>query len=158
MELFPDYVYCIDTSALIDLKKIYPRDIFPSLWDNIEKLITQGRIIAPREVLKELKQYGDKNDELLKWARKHKKMFKAVDSAQLQRLQEILNNYPAFVDANKIGPHADPLVVSLALSANCSVITQESKTKPNRIPDICKKYNIKCLSLIEFFTERGWKF
>jgi len=28
-------VYCIDTSALIDLKQLYPSGVFPGLWENL---------------------------------------------------------------------------------------------------------------------------
>ena len=80
MDLFPGY--CIDTCALIDLwRRVYPRDIFRTLWKNIEKFISDGRLIAPREVFKELEK---QDDELLEWTRKHKKMFKNLDNEQLQ--------------------------------------------------------------------------
>ena len=158
MGLFKDFFYCVDTSALIDLKKTYPRNIFPSLWENFEKLISEGRIIAPREVLKELEQYADKTDVLLKWVKKNKKMFKDLDEAQLQHVSNILSNHPNFANAGKQGPHADPFIVALAISEGCSVITQESQTKVDKIPDICRKYDIKSLSLIGFFTEQKWKF
>lgn len=158
MGLFSDYSYCIDTSALIDLKRLYPRKIFPSLWENIEKLISQGRIVSPREVFKELEQYADKNDELLKWTKKHKKMFKDLDDAQMQHIHKILNEYPKLVDASKQGPQADPFIIALAMADGHCVITQESQTKINKIPDVCKKYDVKCISLIEFFIEQKWKF
>ena len=51
-----------------------------------------------------------------------------------------------------------PFIVALAISEGCSVITQESQTKADKIPDICRKYDIKSFSLIGFFTEQKWKF
>ena len=38
------------------------------------------------------------------------------------------------------------------------VITQESQTKADKIPDICRKNNIESIPLIEFFIEQKWKF
>ncbi|MBM4025551.1 MAG: DUF4411 family protein [Planctomycetes bacterium] len=49
-DLFPGYV--IDTNALIDLwRRRYPRDVFPTLWQNLEALIRSGELVAPQEVL-----------------------------------------------------------------------------------------------------------
>ncbi len=158
MELFPDYTYCIDTSALIELKMKYPRATFATLWENIEKLIEQGRIIAPRAVFDELGQYEDKNDVLFKWAKRYKRIFKDRDAAQLQEVHKILSDYPGLVDTDKQTEDADPFIIALAKTEGCSVITQESQVKVNRIPYVCKKYKIKCIPLVEFFAEQKWKF
>jgi predicted nucleic acid-binding protein len=158
MALFPDYTYCIDTSVLIELKIRYPRNTFPSLWEKIGKLIEQGRIIAPRAVFDELVQYEDRNDELFKWVKRFKKMFKDLDSSQLQEVKKILIDHPDLVDKDKQTEDADPFIIALAIIEGCSVITQESQIKVNRIPYVCRKYKIKCISLVEFFSERKWKF
>lgn len=165
---FPGYCYCIDTSALIDLKPYYP-DVFPSLWKNIEQFISQGRLIAPCEVLYELEKYGDKDDELLKWAKKHKKMFKGLDNEQINQMRDIVRNFRNFVDINKTTPEADPFVIALAISEGCTVVTSEQPAKlvanlvvnPSarpKIPDVCEFYKVKWLPLSEFFREQKWKF
>lgn len=161
MELFSGYYYCIDTSALIDLKKLYPCNIFPSLWESFEKLISQGRLIAPREVLNELQSFIDKDDELLRLAKKHKKMFKDLDNEQQLQVRNILRDFPRLVDENKMTPDADPFIVALAISESATVITSEKPANPGarpKIPNACEKYNVKCISLIEFFVEQKWKF
>ena len=38
---------------------------------------------------------------------------------------------------------------------NCVVITNESKTKHNKIPAVCKKHNVRCIDINEFLVERG---
>ena len=39
--------YCIDTSAILDgWVRNYPRDVFPTLWDKLEKMIVDGRLEA----------------------------------------------------------------------------------------------------------------
>jgi len=62
-----DNIYCIDTSSLIDLKK-FPQDIFPSLWQSIERLANEKRLIAPIEVKKEIEK---KDDELKQWVKRN---------------------------------------------------------------------------------------
>ena len=155
LELFPGY--CIDTSALIDLKPYFP-DIFTSLWKNLENLISQKRLIAPREVLEELKK---KDDELLKWAKGHMRMFKHLDNEQMQQMRKILKRFRGLVDENKTTPDADPFVIALAISKGWTVITSEKPASPGgppKIPDVCENYNVKCIPLIEFFREQKWEF
>lgn len=157
LELFPGY--CIDTNALIDLwRRFYPPDIFTSLWKKIENLISQGELIAPCEVFSELEK---QDDELLKWVKKHKKMFKDLDNEQINLMRKILRQFPNLIDANKITPDADPFVIALAISKGWTVITSEKAATPGghpKIPDVCENYNVKCIPLIEFFREQKWEF
>ena len=70
-------MYCIDTSALISAwKEQYPPDIFLSFWRNVEKLILQGTLISPDEVLRELE---DGSDDLHSWAKKQADFFVPLD-------------------------------------------------------------------------------
>lgn len=109
-----DKGFCIDTCALIDLRRVhYPPDVFPGVWDDIEGLIDQGLLIAPNEVLDELK---DVDDEILRWARRFKKMFVASDKNQLREVADILVKFPRLIDHDKTTPEADPFLIALAKS------------------------------------------
>ncbi len=156
-QILPHGAYCIDTSALIDLWRLYPRDIFSGLWKNLERLVSQGNIVAPREVLKELEQ---KEDELLGWARKNRKMFIDLDSEQQQLVKGILKKYPTLLDPSKSIPDADPFVVALG-KKNYTVVTHEKSGGPGgrvRIPDACTKESIRCITLHQMFREEQWEF
>ena len=52
----PPYQYVIDSSALFDLKNQYPQQIFKGLWDSFNEMCRQQQIVAPREVLREIKR------------------------------------------------------------------------------------------------------
>jgi len=158
MELFSGHYYCIDTSALINLTRWYPRNNFPSLWEKIETLVSEGRLIAPNYVLKEIEQATDKKDELLKWAKKYKKMFARLEQEQLHSAQDIVKNNPLLIDKDKTIEDADPFVIALAIAKNAAIITDESKTNPNKIPTIAGKYSRKSMSSVEFIKSQGWKF
>jgi len=67
-------VYCIDTSILIALHRDYPRDIF-GVWESIEDLVVKDLAMAPKQVREEL---ADRDDELHRWAVRHKRMFKTL--------------------------------------------------------------------------------
>ena len=152
--------YCIDTCALIDLwRRFYPPDIFKKLWKDIEALIKQGLLIAPKEVYNELKQV---DDEMLEWAKKHKTMFIGLDEEQLKEVISISSKYQRLIDPNKTIPEADPFLIALAKTRKWTVVTSEHpRTNPSarpKIPDVCKDYKIKCISLIDFFREQGWRY
>lgn len=152
--------FCIDTCSLIDLRRVhYPPDVFPGVWDDIEGLIDQGLLIAPIEVLHELKGV---DDEILRWARRFKKMFVPSDENQLREVADILKDFSGLVDPAKTTPEADPFLIALAKSRGWAVVTSEKpRADPNarpKIPDVCKSYGIKCISLVEFFRELGWKY
>ena len=62
--------YIIDSSSLVKLNRYNPLDVFPSIWKNLEKLASNNRLLAPKEVLNEIKE---DDDQLSKWAMKQKK-------------------------------------------------------------------------------------
>jgi len=162
-----DVVYCIDSSALIELRQRYPRAIFPALWQKLSELVRAGRLIAPREVKKEVA----KDDELPSWVKHNRRVFVALTAAQVQRVGEILKRFPGLIDPTKEIPDADPFVIALALSENAEnlfakhvVVTMERRsrgTKP-KIPDVCTAYGVECIfgstALTELFEGEGWRF
>jgi hypothetical protein len=158
MELFSGYYYCIDTSSLINLTRWYPRKNFPSLWDEIEKLVKQRKLIAPNYVLKEIEQATDKKDELLQWAKKNKTMFYKLEEEAISSAKDIVSNNRNLIDINKTIEDADPFVIALSISKKATIITDESKTNLNKIPSVAQKYNIKSMSLVEFIKAQNWKF
>jgi len=161
--------YVIDTNALIDLyRRWYSRDIFPTLWGKFEALISQGLVISSLQVFKEIEQ---KDDELLKWAKEEKEMFKDLDERQDRYMREIMSNpIPGFnlglVNVRKFKSVADPFVIALARAKRWTVITSEKYVNINpknpdarpRIPNVCKHYGLKWSSLPDFFREQDWRF
>ncbi len=156
---FENYAYCIDTNALVDLwRRLYPKDVFPSLWKNIEELIRSGALITPREVLNELEQI---DDDLLKWLKTQRSMIVGLQSEHQDRVKEILRIYPTLIEPNKTIPDADPFVIALAMTESAIVVTNERLAGPGgrpKIPNVCLKYQIKCLNLLEFFRVQKWNF
>lgn len=152
--------YCIDTSALIDgWVRWYPKDVFPSLWEKIEALVTEGEIVAPDEVLHELER---KEDSLAAWAAERKDMFYVLDEDLQKGGVRVLSEFPNLIDANSSVTAADPWVIALASKLKATVVSGEKPTgKPQsnpHIPDVCKHYRIKCIGMLELIREQGWVF
>jgi len=163
-----DY-YVIDSCSLIELNRKYPLVVFPGVWRNVEKLINDGLLVAPKEVLREIEN-GD--DEVKAWAKKQKKLFKELNEHQINIVKDILKKYPALAKSNSLTPVADPFVIALAVEMEKDpqrtltetirkriIVTEESLSGNKiKIPFVSDKYGIECIFLVEMFKREGWRF
>jgi len=152
--------YCIDTCALIDLwRRYYPPDVFESLWQDIEGLINNGNLVAPKQVYKEIER---QDDDLKDWAQDRRDMFEKLTIDQIETVSEILEEHPQLVDKEKTSEDADPFLIAQAICRDWVVVTSEqSSSNPNsppKIPDVCENYDVECYNLIEFFREENWQY
>ena len=150
--------YCFDTSVFINAwQRDYPPDVFPTVWNNIEQLITNLRILAPEEVRVELER---KDDEVLKWAVERAYMFIPIDGAIQVAVTDILRRYPRLIDTRKSRSGADPFVVALAQIRDLTVVTYEKETRnmerPN-IPDVCEALNIEQIPFLKLARRERWQ-
>lgn len=159
-------IYIIDSSSLIELNKHNAMDVYVSVWKNISELIQNDRLVAPREVLNEIKDY---DDSLAGWAKKQKKLFKSPTAKQVQIVQDILKKHPSLVDVS--AKHsADPWVIALAIEMASQsqqtlihikrIVVTEEKLRGDRvrIPFVCSQKSVDCIDIVEMFRTEGWKF
>jgi hypothetical protein len=156
----PENGYVVDTSAWIHLAKVYPIDVFGSLWDRIELLIgVQGRMRSPGQVLDELRVGAD---ALSTWANQREATLIVPESPEIIQLAtEILTRCPTLVDSNSSLPEADPFVIALAEKNRWTVVTMEKLTQPGakreQIPNVCLKRKIPCMDILGLFRAESWK-
>ncbi len=156
--------YVVDNNVLITLMAHHPKDrpAYQAIWDEIESLIKQKRIFSTMVVYEEIMRYLGKDDRLKKWAISHKKRFFVSPDGETWRLaQGIATKFPDLLDKKKLQtgePDADPFLIALAKSEGSTIITQEKKELPNRIPVVASHYRVRCIDLYEFFEERKLKF
>ena len=162
-------IYIIDTSSLIELNRRYPIDVFPTLWEKVEKLIRKGQFISHTEVLKEISR---RDDALTRWAKKQKKLFRETDGKQALIVKEILKKYPSLIKSEEEQSGADPFIIALAVGladdtqmtlqpvVKSKIIVTEEKLRGNRvrIPFVSKDYSIECIDIIAMCRAEGWKF
>lgn len=158
--------YIIDTSSLVKLNRENPLDVYPSVWKKLEALVTAGRLIAPKEVFNEVHR---NDDQLSKWAKKQRKMFKGPTPRQIELVQEILKKHPSLIDADRIYD-ADPWVIALAIEMSTStqktlinikrIVVTEEKLRGNKenIPFISNELSIEAIDVITMFRAEGWQF
>lgn len=153
-------IYCFDSSAFIDTwRRYYPQKHFPTLWEGISSLISEGRIVVPKEAEKEIIAG---NDELKAWFKQNLMCVKPYTQEQIVVVSEIVNKYPRVSQYNKVKPiHADPFVVALAKIDGATVVTWEGpngSTDNPHIPDLCKEYQIPVVSMLGVFENEEWYF
>jgi len=158
--------YIMDSSSLIDLNKHSPIDVFPSVWKNLKSLISQGRLVAPLEVLNEITQM---DDQLSKWVKEQANFFRDPTEKQIEIVKDILKSYPSMVREDR-EYDADSWVIALAIEMKNDtqqtlmpikrIIVTEEKIRGERvrIPYVCQKYQVDSIDIIEMFRFEGWKF
>lgn len=152
----PPLIHCIDTSVLINLKH-YPKKLFPTIWEKIEKHAAGSRLISPIEVYQEIKR-GE--GYAYEWCKRNKKIFINPDKEQIKNLKSIRKHYDKQhweIQKGKPGFWADPWIIALALSKGAIVVTDE-KNETTKIPYICEKADVRCIDMFGFFSELGVKY
>src|SRR5947208_13452422 len=154
--------YVFDNSPLSVLFKNFYRNTFRSLWDNFDALVDDGRIVSTREALREIEDGAPEN--LLAWAKDHTELFATPTAVEAQFVARIyaVTHFQQNIEQQKLlkgGKNADPFVIAKAAVEDRAVVTME-EFKPNaaKIPNICRHFGVKCLSLQEFMDEEGWEF
>ncbi len=158
--LFPPK-YIFDSGPFIRLRD-YPPDIFPSVWDNLNRMFKSGEIVSCREVYNELTMNFAGDDETSKWAKKNSTFFHKPNASELAKVSQILLKFPHLIKEEislSTSPQADPFVIAQA-SVNGCVLVHQEKYKPNapKIPNVCEHFGVKEMSLHNFFREQGWRF
>jgi len=153
-------LYSFDTSALIDgLERYYPAETFDGLWEAVDALIKEGRFFASAEVWEEVK----KKDEAVKqWASSRKEdLFVETDATIALEVQGILSSFPRLVMSGGRRNRADPFVVAVAKLREATVVTGEGNdgsTNRPKIPFVCQRLRIPCVTFTEFISAEQWKF
>lgn len=149
--------YVLDTNVFINMQRHHPNDVFSSLWAKISDAIEDGTIISCDEVLDEL-SIGD--DFLKAWAKQRKTAFVQSGADVQQLVRDILQNHPTLLTGSRKSNNADPFVIALAKLRNCALVSDETVAgprNPEKIPNVCKAYNVRLIKFVDFLREMKFK-
>ncbi len=154
--------YVFDNSPLSTLFRNYYPQRFPTLWKRFDKIVADGRLVSTREVLREIED--GPIESLTAWAWDNEGLF-AMPTKDEGAFVAKIYGVPHFqqnIEQQKIlkgGKNADAFVVARAAVDELSVVTMEVlRPDAARIPNICKHFNVPCLSLEGFMEKEGWQF
>lgn len=152
-------VYCLDTSALIDgLERYYPAENFPGIWNEVDLLIDQGRVLISEEVYLE----ASKKDAVVKsWCDERKdSILVETDATIAAEVAEILKDHPKLVGVMKDRSRADPFVIAVARLRSAAVVTGESHGSANKpkIPFVCEDRGVDSMRFTDLIVKEKWSF
>lgn len=154
--LKPPYQYVIDSSALYDLRLLYPKRIFSGVWERFNEMCANKLIVAPREVLREI---HNGHDDLINWADEYENIFLEPCEDEFYIVQEIVEKFRRNLDVFETRAWADPFVIACAKYHGITII-QHEKLNGNKLklPFLAGQYGIECIKLVDFFDEESWTF
>lgn len=158
-------IYVVDTSALITLDFIFPKQniAFTAIWEEIEDLMSHGQFRTLNFVEDEINSYEGDHTFLKEWIHNFKKNFvvETDEDCYNAAIPIISTEYSTgFFDPKKQAEgkeEADPYLIAYCKINNYILITSESKTRANKIPAVAKKHGVDCIDINDFLTERGLK-
>lgn len=152
--------FVFDTSAYLNgWRDHYPPPTFSGVWDLVGSALEDGRIVLPREVLREITA---QDDDVQRFIEQHAEI--AVDPSP--EAQAVAGKIYAKLPKPGVRDKADPFVVAEAKVRGLTVITYEGRSFsgiPTRnwaktMPGICKQFEVPCRTLPEAITALGGAF
>lgn len=154
--------YAFDTNAFSQLFHSYYRGRFPTLWASFDALVDEGEITSTREVAREIAD--DRVVALREWAVGKRELFPAPTAAEATFVTQIfaIAHFRQVIEQKKLlrgGKNADPFVIARAAVLGATVVTMESEPRNGaKIPNICRRFEIACLSVEGFMEAEDWTF
>lgn len=151
--------YTLDSNILINMERLYPRDIFRSLWDSIESSAGHGETCICEAVLRELERG---TDELHDWAKTLNVFLCTTAQSEVVTVAAITADHPDWVRGSQ--NDADPWVIAHGLEEGRVVVTEENRKGPNtedrnqKIPNVADEHGVQTLKFFDFVKAQGWTF
>lgn len=162
-------MYVLDTSIFITAANgCFSFDFGEKFWSFLLKNAQDGILCSIDKVLAEIEQ-GE--DYLKDWVTENLRgyFYPTNDDEILKHFAEISGYVSSLsshykqeaIDDFLQEDNADPWVIAFAKAKRLTVVTQE-KPNPNskrkvKIPDVCKRFNIRCIDMITMLKELKFK-
>lgn len=151
--------YTLDANILINMERLYPKEFFASLWDAVEKAVTDGDICMCEVAQKELER-GD--DDLAPWVKNIPGFVCKTTDEELVQVAEISIAHPGWVQDQKNA--GDPFVIAHAKIEKSIIVTEETRKGPGtidknqKIPNIADEHGVTCIKFFDLLRAQSWKF
>jgi len=166
MEKDDSIVFCLDTSAFVDINR-YLGKLISQLFTELDKLFNSGRLISHEIVYEEITTHSKRPDFLTKWIQPKRAFFKDMTLQQTLIVADIVRRFPTLIHYKREKDDADPWLIATVLEQKSKpdlfsqlqdfvVVSTESEFIPNHLPAVCKYYSIRHFDLPDFFSANGW--
>ncbi|MCZ4615206.1 DUF4411 family protein [Rhodococcus qingshengii] len=151
--------YTLDTNILVNLNRLYPRDIFPAMWANIEASVSASDSCICEAVLTEVHRGGD---QLHQWAKGLSGFVCTITDGELQTVAEIAIAHPGWVQGSL--NEADPFIIAHAKAEQSTLVTEENRKGPGtadknqKVPNIADEHDVEVMKFFDYVRAHGWTF
>lgn len=147
--------YIIDTSSILSQKDNEPhrRSINKTLWQHIDTLIEQQRIVTCSEIIEEVN-----DDDLKKWFSGLQGVVVPIDNEIQENIRIVVTSNPQLIDFQKVKSSGDAFLIATAMKYGLTVITEENKKGEKKIPFVCRNLKVPCVDIWGLCDQEGWTF
>ncbi|MGO1311336.1 MAG: DUF4411 family protein [Brevibacterium aurantiacum] len=151
--------FTLDTNILVGMERLYPRDIFPAMWSNIESAVSAGEACICEATLREVKRGGD---DLYTWASNLEGFVCGVTEAELAVVADVATAHPEWVQGQR--NEADPFVIAHAKVEQSTIVTEEKRAGSNtadknqKIPNVADEHGVKTIRFFDYVRDQGWQY
>lgn len=150
--------YLIDTCSILAQKsdRGYKRKVCKTGWKFIDDCLESGKIVICSEIEEEVR-----DPELKQWLNDKQCIVIDINDEIQENVRMIVTENPKMIKFNNNGNNTssgDAFLIATAICHNLSIITEEDKKAPNKIPQICGKYGIQTYSIVDFWEKEGLTF
>lgn len=151
------YKYIMDTSSILSQKpgEAHNRLVYKSKWSKIENYIRERIIVTCSEVKEEVR-----DKDIQQWLVAHHCAVLEIDDIVQENVIKIVTENPKMIEfTGKSGTSSgDAFLIATAMKYGLTVITEENRDSPRKIPQICKKYSIGSVNVTQLCESEGWTF
>lgn len=147
--------YIIDTSSILSQKDNEPhrRLINKTLWQHIDSLIEQQRIVTCSEIIEEVN-----DDDLKKWFSGLQGVVIPIDNEIQENVRKVVTSNPQLIDFQKVKSSGDAFLIATAMKYGLTIITEENKKGEKKIPFVCRNLKVPCVDIWGLCEQEGWTF
>lgn len=145
----------VDACSFLELNHRYPLNVFPKLWSELEKNISNGVVRTSEEIIIEICR---KDDQVATFVKANPLLKVKTDEEVQRKVIELLKDHPEMIDLHKGKSGGDPFLVACAALNNATVVSEEvpvfeQNREKKKVPDACKLINIPCIKFVKMLSE-----
>ena len=161
--------FILDTSSISQLFSSLSHRNFPTLWANFDRVAQDGQTVSVSAVRAELTALNRVANAVTHLENLNAQFF-AAPTPQEENLVQQMTDAPSLSaatnrwisKARRGRVDADPYLVAKARTATvpATLVTEESQDpeKTDRLPAVCRHFDLDCINLDEMMFRLGWRF
>jgi Domain of unknown function (DUF4411) len=162
--------FWLDADVLIQSKNgLYSFEIAPPFWSFLDAQVTAGNIRSSMKIYDEILKREDRHDKLTLWVKNRKTsgMF-VLPARDVQKIYGEIADFTVEKYSQRRAKAAEFLsggdgwLIAHARRDGGTVVSHESRVDRSsmtpKIPNVCTKFGVPCISLAEMLTKLSFKF